>query len=349
MPYQMKNGKWRATKMIDGQRKTAIFATKSEAKKWEANQCQEAWAKQESPTHSICWLEFLNAYLQNARERFCKKTFDAKRLAAKISLEVIAPNCEPEKISPREALAIIRLARTTHAANKLRKHLSTAWIWGKKYCGLPAHNPFLDCAKFPADSMPREVPTQEEFWAAYEVASVDEQALLLFLLHTGARAGEAFRLVWDDIDFENCRLRLGTRKTSDGSMRYDWLPMTEALAASLAQHRQRHPFGRVVFGNARTGEEVKGRRRLMRRLCAKAGVKAFGFHGIRHLSATTLAYAGLDLPTIQAMLRHTSPATTARYIKELGIDRNKIESAFSGMKKGAEITLFAPPKKAICA
>ena len=46
----------------------------------------------------------------------------------------------------------------------------------------------------------------------------DEIGLLLFLLHTGSRIQEAFRLVWPDVDFERQYVRLGTRKTFWGGM-----------------------------------------------------------------------------------------------------------------------------------
>ena len=83
---------------------------------------------------------------------------------------------------------------------------------------------------------------------------------------------------------------------------------------------------------------------MMPELCKAAGVKPFGFHAIRHLSATILAYEGMDIPSVQAVLRHKNPNTTARYIKSLGVQPDKIEAAFA-KKKGAKVVPFAPWKK----
>ena len=58
----------------------------------------------------------------------------------------------------------------------------------------------------------------------------------------------------------------------------------------------------------------------MRRLCDRAEVKRFGFHGIRHLTATTLYKLGYEVATIQTILRHKSPSTTERYLKNLGLE-----------------------------
>lgn len=280
-----------------------------------------------------------------AKEKFCHKTWLEKRLAAKISLKILPPAILPENIKPQDALAILRLAAKTsgNAANKVRKNLAAAWSWGIRYHGLPELNPFRQCERFPADEHPRRVPSLEEFWQVYNEADEADKTFLLFLLHTGARVSEVFRLEWEDIDFSNRRVRLGTRKTGGAGMHYAWLPLTEDLAQSLSRHKRANPFGKLVFRRKTDGGQYKVRQHLMENLCRRANVKQFGFHGIRHLSATALAYAGLDLPTIQAMLRHSSPATTARYIKSLGLEHEKIEAAF---RKAASIHQFEPAKKA---
>ena len=54
------------------------------------------------------------------------------------------------------------------------------------------------------------------------------------------------------------------------------------------------------------------RRWLMARVCKRVGVRPFGFHAIRHLSASMMARAGIPLTTIQAILRHKSATTTAK-------------------------------------
>ena len=59
--------------------------------------------------------------------------------------------------------------------------------------------------------------------------------ILLAFFFLGARMGEVFRLRWEDVDFLAHRVRLGTRKTRNGDMRYDWVPMPETLPQRQSQ------------------------------------------------------------------------------------------------------------------
>lgn len=63
----------------------------------------------------------------------------------------------------------------------------------------------------------------------------------------------------------------------------------------------------------------------MKRLCKRAKVTHLGFNAIRHLSASILAQSNIPLPTIQAILRHKSANTTARYLHSLGIVEDVFE------------------------
>ena len=61
----------------------------------------------------------------------------------------------------------------------------------------------------------------------------------------------------------------------------------------------------------------------MERLCKKAGVRVFGFHAIRHLTASILYREGQPVAVIQSVLRHKSPQTTTRYLQSLGLKQTQ--------------------------
>jgi hypothetical protein len=92
------------------------------------------------------------------------------------------------------------------------------------------------------------------------------------------------------------------------------------------------------------GQPFKVRSHLMRWLCEKAGVKPFGFHAIRHLSATVLYHNGKSLHYLQRFLRHKNPMTTQRYLQKLGLEplRDGLEKGFRRPDTGQPDT--PPPK-----
>lgn len=339
MPYQMSNGRWRATKMINGRRKQKVCQTKAEAKKWESQQTEELW-QPPIPTDSV--IDFLTAYLDSQKEKVSAKNFKEKRLSFKRALHIIKPEQDVAKITPEQAELVMRyVAREVsgYAANKTRKNLSAAWSWGRRLYGLDK-NPWKDAEKMPADSKPRYVPPEADFWKVYDSCKDPrDKTLLLFLLHTGARIQEAFRLQWSDVDFERQQVRLGTRKTASGGMEFAWIPMTSELMAALKEHK-RKSRSLTVFVSKKNGRQYTHRNKFMQRLCQDANVVPFGYHAIRHLTATILAHSGLDLPSIQAILRHHNPTTTARYIQSLGVQPNKIDAIFSTKKRSAKVATF---------
>jgi integrase len=148
--------------------------------------------------------------------------------------------------------------------------------------------------------------------------------MLLAYLHLAARRSELFRLRWDDVDFFNQRVKIGTRKRLGGSLEYDALPMTDELFNAMIVHRQSAKFD-WVFTNQENGEPYKVRQKYMRHLCKRAGVLAFGYHAIRHLTASILAQANVPMVTIQRILRHKNLTTTERYIRGLEPVRPALE------------------------
>ena len=141
--------------------------------------------------------------------------------------------------------------------------------------------------------------------------------LLYAYLYTAARRNEALTLEWDDVDFENRTVRLWTGKRRDG-VSFDIIPMVSMLYDMLVIQKELTGYQNYVFLHPVTGNYIKSPKRIMPSLCKQAGVKGFGFHAIRHLSASIMKDEGVDINDIKNILRHKSVKTTERYIHSLG-------------------------------
>jgi integrase len=86
---------------------------------------------------------------------------------------------------------------------------------------------------------------------------------------------------------------------------------------------------KTTFAREFYGKPFRHRLQFMRRLCEKTDVKSFGFHAIRHLTASTLFKLGYEIGVIQTVLRHRSPNTTERYLRSIGLER--VREALEGL------------------
>lgn len=283
-------------------------------------------------------LEWSNAYLDFSKEKFSTKTYLEKRSTfRRFFSSGFSPGSFASSLSPLLLLEYFQRQareRSGNAANKDRKNLSAAWSWGVKFLNFPLENPFQRLPRQSEKRFPRRVPSLSDFWKVYDAALQDQdKRLLLVYLYTGARRSELFRLRWQDVDFEACRVRLYTKKNVSGSYRASWVSLTEeAVEALHAQHVETGTVGGFVFIDPGTGGPYMFRLQWMRRLCDRAGVERFGFHGIRHLCASILAGRGVPLVDIQHHLRHENLSTTQRYIHQLQNSRAVLD-ALSGLRK----------------
>ena len=95
------------------------------------------------------------------------------------------------------------------------------------------------------------------------------------------------------------------------------------------------------FSKGYYGKPFKYRLQFMRRLCDRAKVKRFGFHAIRHLSASILHRLGYEVAVMQAILRHKSPKTTERYLKSISLESVREALEDLSREKG-EVLEFRP-------
>jgi integrase len=300
--------------------------------------------------------DWAKVYLDAAKARFTAKTYDEKRLMFKQRFfKEISPILPVSLLKPADVMAFIikqKEDRSGYAANKDRKNLVAAWNWGMKYMKppLPGPNPCL-VDRMPEIRNPRYVPPEEDFWKVYEKAEGQDKVMLLAFLHLAGRRGEIFRLTWEDVDWGNSRVRLWTRKRMGGAYEYDWLPMTTELRKSLMRWWEQRPIkdSPYVFlsidelecNRENYGNPFKYRQHFMRKLCDDVKVKRFGFHSIRHLTASILYHLGYGVAVIQSILRHKSPSTTEKYLRNLGLEHVREALEDLPHKKG-EILEFRP-------
>ena len=136
--------------------------------------------------------------------------------------------------------------------------------------------------------------------------SPDLYALVVFLLNTGARLGEALSVHWKDVSFERGLICLHTTKRASRGRRAEprYIPMNETVRELLkgrAQDRE------IVF------QRDVNLTRKFERVCELAGIGHCRIHDLRHTFASGLATAGVPLNTIRELLGHTTMDMTLRY------------------------------------
>lgn len=333
MPYKLKRrGKtvWRGRVRQDGKDIVRHFPTKAKATEWEV-MTKASLAEEPPQTPSTSLLAWTNDYLAYA-VRYVPKTFSEKRNVFRRLFKALSPDTDVHSVTARTALDYLQAqfrARSGYAANKERKNLGAAWRWGAKYIpGFPTYNPFLAVERFPEERKRRYVPQVRDFEKVLAVAQGQDRVMLLTFLYLAARRGEVYRLRWEDVDFAGERVRIGTRKRQDGSLEYEWIPMAGELYDALLAHRQGsesewvfvQPQGRFA------GKPYTENRGFPQALCEKAGVRPFGCHAIRHLTASILAGHDVPMVVIQSILRHKKLATTERYVRGMAPVRPHLEA-----------------------
>ena len=363
--------RYRAVVEIQGIRRTKLFPGNGQksykaALRWEDKTRESIRESLESgepttPTGSLTLHDWATAYLDDQKARVSGKTYEEKRFALKLLIAHFGDKTQVKNFGKPEALNFLRKQkeeRSANAANKDRKNLATAWNWARDFLhGMPdSHpNPFLAVRKFPTQKTPRYVPPAEDFWAVMDQAEGQDKLMLMAFLHLAARKSEIFGLRKSDVQLEMGRVRLWTKKRQGGEMEGDWLPMTNELKRELSKWLNNHPYpwSEYVFvqlydspsGWHKPGHPFKERQRFMKNLCAKANVREFGLHAIRHFSAATLYRAGYKIWFIQRILRHKHPRTTETYLESLGMTDMSIEEGVFERPKGKVIE--HPKKKAL--
>lgn len=224
-------------------------------------------------------------------------------------------------------------ARSTLA--RTSASLRTFFRWCQR-TGRVEHDPSLRLA---APKRQRTLPpvlAQRSAASLLEVAAVAaddddpvhlrDRAALELLYGTGIRVGELAGLDIDDVDLDQCVLRVVGKGDKERRVPFG-VPAREAVLDWLA--RGRPALATAGSGPAlllgRRGRRVDPRqvREAVHRLLEHVpDAPDLGPHGLRHSAATHLLEGGADLRMVQELLGHASLATTQIYT-HVSVDRLK--------------------------
>lgn len=180
--------------------------------------------------------------------------------------------------------------------------------------GIILDNPVRGVRRFP-DNKRRRFLSLDEMTAlgkAMRDAVADGEnrtgvAAIRALLLTGCRRNEVLALPWAWLDAKARCIRFEDTKTG-AQLR----PIGTAAANFLASQPPQED-SQWVFPADRGDGHFVGLRRVLMRLCARAGIEGVSLHTLRHSFAATAAELAFTELTIAGLLGHKMPGVTARY------------------------------------
>lgn len=229
----------------------------------------------------------------------------------------------------------LRMLVTPAAAqtrNEYRDVLSACFNYAVRERSLSA-NPLVEVKRRSKRAERERVLRRDDFYDPNEIdlllenaPGTFEEAFWLCGAHAGLRlSGEALGVRWGAVDFNALVLRpydnwvldqLDTTKTPD----CETIPMTPRLARALARLKRRSYAtgdGDFVFVSELQPDRpvsAKPLRKAFKRAREAAGLKPIKMYNLRHSFGTSLAARGVDVRTIQALMRHARLTTTEQYM-----------------------------------
>jgi site-specific recombinase XerD len=139
------------------------------------------------------------------------------------------------------------------------------------------------------------------------------QAILAFALDTGARLNEVVGLTMDNLDLKDCRAKILGKGNKERIIRFG-SRCYRMLSRYLNLYRPSENSERVFVNLDGSALTPTGLHDIIRNARAKADVRRFHFHLLRHTFATNFLLAGGDSLELKDLLGHTSLAMTDRYV-----------------------------------
>ncbi len=176
----------------------------------------------------------------------------------------------------------------------LRSMLSKAIRW--KY--LPkGENPMDDVERMKVAERDPAILTPEEVQNFFSACSADFLPLAMVYYFAGLRKSEAFILTWEDIMFEENKIRIRGEVSKNKRTRY--IPMNSKLRETLQEQKAKYGNTPWVFPG-QYGQQRATCQNAFRKAREKAGIDLkFRLHDMRHTWASHCLHKNIDPKLIQ--------------------------------------------------
>jgi len=166
------------------------------------------------------------------------------------------------------------------------------------------------------DVLPRAMNPADVRKLLWVIEDIRDRALILVLLRTGMRIGEALGLKLNDLDIRDRKIHLlEGEKNSMGRVVYLSDDALFAIKLWLQRRDKNKEF--IFYGRSNGHLCYSSGRGLFMKYLKKAGLEQKGYtvHCLRHTFASELLNAGMRLECLQQLLGHQDIEVTRRYAR----------------------------------
>lgn len=259
--------------------------------------------------------DFCKDYLHYARQHGKKSVRDDE---IRLEKEVIPRfgKLKMTDITTRDVQAMHAQLRTKLAPATCNRYLSivqrlfsVAIDWG-----IVEKNPARAVKKYQENNARERYLAKDELARFLEALDTLENRSiangLKFLLMTGVRKNEAFRLRWEHVDREAGTVFLADTKSGKSRTVILNVLAREVVEVMWSARADDAPW---VFPGKRKGRPVVSPQKPFEEACRIAGIERLRIHDLRHSFASLAINSGASLYDVQKLLGHASSQMTQRY------------------------------------
>lgn len=192
--------------------------------------------------------------------------------------------------------------------------------------GVIALNPTETVKSVKVENEEKKALTPAQIRSMISVACPKDKAIITTLAYTAMRINELADVKMSDyLNNKHCLVIYGK-----GNKKANIYLAEEVIAAIDEYLKFREEKSEYLFCTANGNKiDVSNNIKMLHKVARDAGIVDYEWitnHTFRRSRATNMALSGVDVPTIQKVLRHANYETTLRYIK---IDNNIVENAMT--------------------